>query len=132
MEHQRNNFPRPVITGLGAVTALGDVTSLWDGLKNGQSGIRKIETIEVSHVPVRIAGEVRGFDASTHIDRKEARRMGRASQFAVLSAIAAVEDAGLTHDYLRENGERVGVVIGTSLGCHEMSEQATTKYKTSG
>ncbi|MDX2077429.1 MAG: beta-ketoacyl-[acyl-carrier-protein] synthase family protein [bacterium] len=132
MEHQRNNFPRPVITGLGAVTALGDIASLWDGLKNGQSGIRKIETIEVSHVPVRIAGEVRGFDASTHIDRKEARRMGRASQFAVLSAIAAVEDAGLSHDYLRENGERVAVVIGTSLGCHEMSEQATTKYKTSG
>jgi beta-ketoacyl-acyl-carrier-protein synthase II len=132
MEHQRNNFPRSVITGLGAVTALGDIASLWDGLKNGQSGIRKIETIEVSHVPVRIAGEVRGFDASSHIDRKEARRMGRASQFAVLSAIAAVEDAGLSHDYLRENGERVGVVIGTSLGCHEMSEQATTKYKTSG
>jgi beta-ketoacyl-acyl-carrier-protein synthase II len=132
MELQRNNFPRTVITGLGATTALGDVPSLWDNLKNGKSGIRRIETIETAHVPVKIAGEVRGFDSSNHIDRKEARRMGRASQFAVMSAIAAIQDSGLSPDYLREFGERVGVVIGTSLGSHEMSEQATTKYKTSG
>ncbi len=132
MEHQKNNYPRPVITGLGAVTALGAVSSLWDGLRNGRSGIHKIQTIEVSHVPVRIAGEVREFDPSTHLDRKEARRMGRASQFAVLSAISAIADAGLSTEYLHEHGERIAVVIGTSLGCHEMSEQATTKYKTSG
>lgn len=132
MEHLRNNFPRTVITGLGAISALGTVSSLWDSLKNGKSGIRRIETIEVAHVPVKIAGEVRGFDSSAHIDRKEARRMGRASQFAVMASIAAIEDSGLSPDYIRENGERVGVVIGTSLGSHEMSEQATTKYKTSG
>ena len=131
MEYQRNNFPRAVITGLGGITPLGDVHALWDGLKNGQSGIRKIETIETEHVPIKIAGEVRGFDSSAYIDRKDARRMGRASQFAVVAAIYAVADAGLSTDYIREHGERVGVVIGTSLGSHEMSEQATTKYKTS-
>jgi beta-ketoacyl-acyl-carrier-protein synthase II len=132
MEYQRNNFPRPVITGLGGITPLGDVNALWDGLKNGKSGIRKIETIETAHVPVKIAGEVRDFDSSAYIDRKDARRMGRASQFAVVAAIHAVTDSGLDIDYIREHGERVGVVIGTSLGSHEMSEQATTKYKTSG
>lgn len=132
MEYQRNNFPRAVITGLGGITPLGDVHALWDGLKNGKSGIRKIETIETAHVPVKIAGEVRGFDSSSYIDRKDARRMGRASQFAVVAAIHAITNAGLSADYIREHGERVGVVIGTSLGSHEMSEQATTKYKTSG
>lgn len=131
MELLRNGRPRVVITGLGGVTALGPVKTLWEGLKAGQSGIRQIETIPIAHVPVKIGGEVRNFDPNEYIDRKESRRMGRASHFAVAAAKMAVEDAGLTSEKIEEEGERVGVVIGSSLGAHEMAEQSTFKYKTS-
>jgi beta-ketoacyl-acyl-carrier-protein synthase II len=132
MELLRNGRPRVVITGMGAVTALGDVKSLWEGLKAGKSGIRRIETIPIEHVPVKIGGEVRGFDATDWIEHKEARRMGRASHFAVAAATMAVADAGLSAQKIEEEGERVGVVVGTTLGAHEMAEQNTFKYKTSG
>lgn len=132
MDLLRNGQPRAVITGMGAVTALGSVEAMWSALKAGQSGIRRLETIDVHHVPVKIGGEVRNFTSEGWIERKEARRMGRASQFAVVAALQAAKDAGLEVDQLEKEGERVGVVLGTSLGSHEMSEQATTKYKTSG
>jgi 3-oxoacyl-[acyl-carrier-protein] synthase II len=131
MELLRNGRPRVVITGMGALTALGPVKSLWENLVAGTSGIRRLETIDVEHVPVKIGGEVRDFDPTEYIDRKEARRMGRASQFAVAAAHMAVEDAGLTVNQIESEGERVGVVIGTSLGAHEMAENSTFKYKTS-
>lgn len=132
MELLRNGRPRVVITGLGAMTALGSAKSLWDGLKAGKSGIRRIETIPIDHVPVQIGGEVRDFDPTDYIDRKEARRMGRASHLAVAAASMAIEDAGLSSEKIEAEGERVGVVIGSSLGAHEMAEQSTYKYKTSG
>lgn len=132
MELLRNGRPRVVITGLGSVTALGSVKNLWESLKAGRSGIRRIETIPIEHVPVQIGGEVRDFDPTEYIERKEARRMGRASHFAVAAANMAVEDAGLSAAKLEQEGERVGVVIGSSLGAHEMAEQSTFKYKTSG
>lgn len=132
MDLLRNGRHRVVITGMGAVTALGDVKSLWQGLKAGKSGIRRIETINVEHVPVKIGGEVRGFDPTVYIEPKEARRMGRASHFAVAAAAMATEDANFTKDDIEREGERVGVVIGTTLGAHEMAEQNTFKYKTSG
>jgi 3-oxoacyl-[acyl-carrier-protein] synthase II len=132
MELLRNGRPRVVITGLGAITALGGVKSLWENLKAGKSGIRRIETIPIEHVGVKIAGEVRDFDPSQYIEHKEARRMGRASHFAVGAAAMAVEDAGLSSAQIEEEGERAAVVIGTSLGAHEMAEQSTFKYKTTG
>lgn len=132
MELLRNGRPRVVITGVGAVTALGFAEALWKNLISGKSGISRIQSQNVDHVPVKIAGEVKDFDPYQFIDRKEVRRMGRASQFAVASAKMAVEDAGLELEEIAAEGERVGVVIGTSLGSHEMSEQTTLKYKTSG
>lgn len=132
MELLRNGRPRVVITGLGAVTALGPVKTLWEGLKAGRSGIRLLQTIPIDHLEIKIGGEVRDFDPTLYIEPKEARRMGRASHFAVAAAHMAVEDAGLTTAQIEEHGERVGVVIGTSLGAHEMAEQSTFKYKTSG
>ena len=132
MELLRNGHPRVVITGLGAITCLGDAQSLWDNIKKGKSGIKRLETINVDHVPVKIGGEIRGFDPHKFIDRKEARRMGRASQIALATAQMAVQDAGLTIPEMQHISERTGVVIGTSLGSHEMSEQSTLKYKTSG
>jgi beta-ketoacyl-acyl-carrier-protein synthase II len=132
MELLRNGRPRVVITGLGAVTALGPVKSLWESLKAGKSGIRQIQTIPIEHVPIKIGGEVRDFDSSLYIDHKEARRMGRAPQFAVVAAMQAIEDAGYTKEEIEQQGERVGVVMGSTLGAHEMSEQSTYKYRTSG
>lgn len=132
MELLRNGRPRVVITGLGAVTALGPVKSLWENLKAGKSGIRRIETIPIEHVPIKIGGEVRDFDPGMYIDHKEARRMGRAPQFAVVAAMQAVEDAGFDPQDIEKKGERVGVVIGSTLGAHELSEQSTYKYRTSG
>lgn len=132
MDLLRNGRPRVVITGLGAVTPLGSATELWTSLKNGKSGIRYLTTIDVEHVPVKIGGEIRDFSYEGFIERKEARRMGRASQFAVVAALKAAADAGLSINQLEKEGERTGVVLGTSLGAHEMSEQATTKYKTNG
>jgi 3-oxoacyl-[acyl-carrier-protein] synthase II len=126
----RNGKHRVVITGLGAVTSLGHVKSLWENLIAGKSGITRLETIPVGHVPVKIGGEVRDFNAEDYIDKKEARRMGRASHFAVAASQMAVEDAGFTREEIESVGERVAVVIGTSLGAHEMSEQETYKYKT--
>lgn len=132
MEMLRNGRPRVVITGLGALTALGTVKEMWPSLKAGISGIKRIENLDVDHVPVKIAGEVRNFDAKDYMDRKEARRVGRATQLTVAAAGMAVENAGLTVEDIEAEGERVGVVIGSSLGAHEMSEQTTYKYKTSG
>lgn len=132
MDLLRNGRPRVVITGLGGVTALGAVKDLWASIKAGKSGIRRIETINVEHVPVKIAGEVRDFDPSVYIPAKEARRMGRASQLAVAASSMAIQDSGFTFERLEELGERVGVVFGTTLGAHEMGEQSTFKYKTSG
>lgn len=132
MELLRNGRPRVVITGLGAVTPLGTVNALWDNLKAGVSGIRRVETIPIDHVPVQIAGEVRDFDPTQYIGHKEARRMGRASQFAIAAAKMAVEDAGLTPELIEPEGERVGTVIGTSLGAHDMGEKSTFIYRTEG
>ncbi len=132
MELLRNGRHRVVITGLGAITPLGTVKSLWEGLLQGKSGIRRLETIVTDHVSIKIGGEVRNFNASDYIEHKESRRMGRASQFAVAAAKMAVEDAGLTPSEIELEGERVSVIIGTSLGSHEMSEQNTFKYKTTG
>lgn len=132
MDLLRNGRPRVVITGMGAVSALGGVKTLWEDLKAGKSGIRHVETIDVAHVPIKYGGEVRGFDSSAYIEHKEARRMGRSTQFAVVAAAHALEDAGLNAEMIEAEGERCGTVIGTALGPHEMAEQATFKYKTAG
>lgn len=134
MELYRNGMPRVVVTGMGAVTALGDTHALWDNLVAGNSGVKRIETIPVDHVPVKIAAEVRDFETKLYIEHKEARRMGRASQFAVVAAHRAVQDAGyddLTNAFADE-GEQVGVVVGTTLGSHELSTNSTYQYRSSG
>lgn len=131
MELTRNGKPRVVITGMGAITALGGVKSLWEGLKAGKSGIRRIETIPIEHVPVQIGGEVRDLDTDPYIPHKEARRMGRASQMAVVAAHLALEDSGLTSEEVARDAERFATIIGTTMGAHEMAEQSTFRYKTS-
>ena len=98
MELMRNGRKRVVITGLGVVSPLGQKDEFWDAIAAGKSGIRKLQNIPTDHLNVKIGAEVLGFDSSRYIPPKQARRMGRASQFAVVAAVMAVEDAGLTID----------------------------------
>ena len=92
----KNDGDRVVVTGMGAVTPLGlTVADFWDGLLEGRSGIGPITLFDPSHFRVRIAGEAPGFDAAQYVGRKQARRMDRFSQFAVVAAMEAVADAEL-------------------------------------
>ncbi|MFS8641327.1 MAG: beta-ketoacyl-[acyl-carrier-protein] synthase II, partial [Symbiobacteriaceae bacterium] len=106
---------RVVITGVGAVTPLGvGVDTLWEGVLAGRSGIRRITRFDPSPFPSQIAGEVPDFDPTAFIDRKDARRMDRFTQFAVASVAMALRDARL--DLERVDRERVGVTMGTGIG----------------
>jgi 3-oxoacyl-[acyl-carrier-protein] synthase II len=106
---------RVVVTGLGAVTPLGnDVTSTWQGLVEGRSGIGPITAFDASGLEVRIAGEAKGFKATDYLEPKEARRMDRFTHFAVVAANEAVRDAAI--DIRGNNAESVGVAIGSGIG----------------
>ncbi|MCJ7711766.1 MAG: beta-ketoacyl-[acyl-carrier-protein] synthase II, partial [Chloroflexi bacterium] len=108
---------RVVVTGTGLVSALGaDVASTWDGLVAGRSGIRGIQNIDASRLAARIAGEVRDFDPSDVLDRKEMRRMDRYVQFALVCARQALEQAGLPGRLDDAMAAHAGVIIGSGLG----------------
>jgi len=108
---------RVVVTGMGMVTSLGgDVASTWDGLVAGRSGIRPIQNIDASRLPVRIAGEVRDFDPSAILDRKEMRRTDRYIQFALVCARQALDAAGLPGRLDDDLAARAGVIVGSGLG----------------
>ena len=119
-----NNENRVVITGMGAITCLGNsVDEFWTGLKNGKSGIREISLVSPEGFPCRVSGEVRDFDTAEYMDRKESRRMARFSQFAVAAAHQAVKDSEL--DLENEDLDRIGVLIGSgSGGLPETDQQA--------
>jgi 3-oxoacyl-[acyl-carrier-protein] synthase II len=105
---------RVVVTGLGAVTPLGnDRRSTWEAAVAGQSGIDFISTFDTSRFPVRIAAEVRGFDPAAVVGPKEARRLDRNVVMGVAAAAEAVEDASLDSAY---DPDRVGVLFGTAIG----------------
>jgi 3-oxoacyl-[acyl-carrier-protein] synthase II len=120
---------RVVITGMGAITCLGhSVDEFWTGLKNSKSGIEEISLVSPEGFPCKVSGEIRNFDAAKYMDRKEARRMGRFSQFAVAAAHQAIEDAGV--DFEKEDLDRVGVLIGSgSGGLPETDQQAEVRVK---
>jgi 3-oxoacyl-[acyl-carrier-protein] synthase II len=104
----------PVVTGIGALTPLGlSAPDTWQGLLAGRSGIAPIEGFDASALPVRIAGEVHGFDAEAVLGPKRARRTARFSQLAVAAAREAVADAGL--DVAAES-DQVGVLVNSAVG----------------
>jgi len=109
------NRRRVVITGLGCVTALGDSTdALFAALCAGKSGISDIESFDVSAFSVRFGGEIKNFDPTKHIEQRQAKRMDRFTQFAVVAACQAVDDSGL--DFSKEDLFRSGVIVGTGIG----------------
>jgi 3-oxoacyl-[acyl-carrier-protein] synthase II len=112
-----NGRRRVVVTGMGAVSALGnDVASTWEGLLAGRSGIRTIDVFDPSRVDSKIAAEVRDFDPSAVIDRKEMRRMDRYIQFGLVVARQALDQAGLPGRMDGPLAERTGVILGSGLG----------------
>jgi len=118
---------RVVITGLGAVTPCGnDVETFWNNIKSGVSGIDFITKFDTSDFKVKIAAEVKGFDPLQYMDRKEAKRMDVFSQFAIASAVQAVEDAKLDIETVDKN--RFGVVIGSGIGGIDTIEKEQTKF----
>jgi len=132
MEFMRNGFPRVVITGIGAVTPLGRFPEFWEKLKAGVSGVRRIQSFDPSNLEVQIAAEVVDFDPNEYIEPKEARRMGRPSHFAVTAAMDALKDAGLTIEDLEPIRERVAVDFGSSMGGHDLAQQASFNFRTRG
>lgn len=112
---------RVVVTGLGAVSPLGiGASQMWREALAGRSSAARITRFDPSEHGCQIACEVHGFDPEDHIDRRAARRMDRASQFAVVASRMALEDAGLVID---GNGERAGAVISTGNGASETFEE---------
>ncbi len=109
------NDTRVVVTGMGACTPVGnDVPTAWENIKQGRSGISRISRFDPSSLGTQIAGEVKGFDPKTHFDAKEARRLERFVQLAVVAAREAVADAGFQVD--ERNSERIAIVIGSGVG----------------
>ena len=109
------NDNRVVITGLGLVTPLGhDVPTTWQALIAGRSGVGPVTHFDASEYPARIAAEVKAFDPAALFGRRDARRMDRFTQFAMVAAGQALEDSSLT--VTDDNAHRVGVVIGSGVG----------------
>jgi 3-oxoacyl-[acyl-carrier-protein] synthase II len=122
---------RVVITGLGAITPIGNnLEEYWDGLLSGRNGIGPITLFDASRHACRIAGEVKNFDPHAYLDRKEAKRMDRFSQFAVAASKQALADAGLAITDL--NAEQIGVIIGTGIGGLKVMEDQQEIYLTKG
>ncbi|MEW5766455.1 MAG: beta-ketoacyl-ACP synthase II [bacterium] len=106
---------RVVVTGLGAITPLGNtVEEFWGGLVKGISGIGRISHFPVDEYSSKIAAEVKDFDAAVYIDSKDIKRTARFTQFAVASASQAIEDAKL--ELGRENPDQIGVLVGSGIG----------------
>ncbi|MDY6912548.1 MAG: beta-ketoacyl-ACP synthase II [Chloroflexota bacterium] len=106
---------RVVITGIGTVNPVGNnVDEFWQGLIEGRSGTGPITLFDASGLSCRVAGEVKGFDPLTYVEKKEARHMARFSHFAIAAAKMACEFADL--DLTRENQERLGIYLGNGIG----------------
>ena len=106
---------RVLITGMGVISPLGlDVTTTWDGIVNGRSGVDSISAFDPEGFDTRFAAEVKGFEPENYLDRKDARRMDRFAQFAAVAAQQACRQAGLEPGGV--DPYRVGVIIGSGIG----------------
>ena len=120
-------FKRVVVTGLGALTPVGNsVSETWESLLQGKSGAGPITLFDASQFKTQFACEVKGFNPNDHFDRKEARRYDRYTQFALVTAKEALEDSGL--DLEKTDLERVGVIISAGIGGLETFEQEVMDY----
>ncbi|WP_102347344.1 beta-ketoacyl-ACP synthase II [Bacillus sp. Marseille-P3661] len=122
---------RVVITGLGAVTPCGnDVDTTWNNVVNGISGIGELTRVDKEQFPAKVAAELKDFKPEEHMDKKEARRMDRFTQYAMAAAFMAVKDANLTIS--EEIAPRVGVWIGSGIGGMETHETQHSNFLEKG
>lgn len=120
---------RVVITGMGTVNPLGkNVEEYWANIKANKNGLSFIDQFDASDFDVKIVGAVKDFDSSKYIDKKEAKRMDRFTQFAVCSAMEALENAGT--DLKDLDPFRVGVIVGVGIGGLNLTEEEVTKFNT--
>ena len=122
---------RVVITGLGALTPIGNNTKdFWEGIKNGKCGIDEIKGFDTTNFKVKLAAELKEYNPEDYFDRREAKRLDRFSQYAMVAAREAWKDSGL--DKETENMERVGIIIGSGIGGIGTTEEEHEKYMTKG
>jgi 3-oxoacyl-[acyl-carrier-protein] synthase II len=123
---------RVVVTGLGAITPVGnDVATTWRALVEGQSGAGPITKFDASSFPVRFACEVKNFDPSAYMERKEAKRADPFTQYAVSCAVQAMQDAGLSNG-ASYDPDRTGVIIGSGIGGLKTFEEQHDVYRARG
>lgn len=117
---------RVVITGLGAITPIGnDAKEFWKSIKEGKCGIDQITKFDTTDFKVKLAAEVKGYNPEDYFDRREAKRLDTFSQYAMIASREAWKDSGL--DKETENMERVGVIIGSGIGGIETIETENQK-----
>jgi 3-oxoacyl-[acyl-carrier-protein] synthase II len=122
---------RVVITGLGILSPLGlDLASSWDGIVNGRSGIGPITHFDASAFPTRIAGEVKGFDATQWIAPKDVKKMDPFVHYGVAASLMAMRDAGL--EVTEADSDRIGVAVGAGIGGLKGIEETTLKWASGG
>lgn len=121
---------RVVITGLGTINPLGnDVDTYWENLINGKSFMSKVDRFDITDYPCQVAALVKDFEPAEIFGKKEARKMARFMQFAVVAAREAVEDADLN---IEKDAEQIGVIIGSGVGGIEILETAGTALSEKG
>ena len=122
---------RVVITGMGAVTPIGnDVPTFWQSLKEGKCGIGPITHVDVTDYKVKLAAEVKDFDVTQYIEKREAKRMDKNCHFAIAAAQQAVDQAGLTPGTF--DPLRTGVIYGSGIGGLYITEVEVEKLLTKG
>lgn len=122
---------RVVVTGMGAVTPVGnDVNSMWESLIQGESGIDKVTRVNPDDFPAKVAAEVKDFDPTLYMDKREVRKMDLFTQYAMAAAKMAVEDAGL--EITEEIAPRTGVWIGSGIGGMSTYEEQFHKFTQKG
>ena len=122
---------RVVVTGLGIISPVGNsIAAAWENILAGKSGIGPITNFDVADFPVRIAGEIRDFDASDYIPGKDARRMGAFIHYGIAAASQAIADSGL--EITEANATRAGVAIGSGIGGLHGIENAYQAYVDGG
>ena len=122
---------RVVITGLGAITPLGNnVEKFWEGIQAGECGIDYIKSFDTSNFKVKLAAEVKNYNPEEYFEKRETKRLDKFSQYAIIASREAWKDSGL--DKEKENMERVGVVIGSGIGGIETIETENKKSNEKG
>ncbi len=125
------NGTRVVVTGMGAITPIGhSVKEFWDSALEGKSGLDILTSFDHSAYPVHVAGEIKDFDPEKYMDRRDARRMGRFSQFAIAATGQALKQAELDMDAV--DRDRVGVLLGNGIGGLSESQEAVRTMDSRG